>query len=68
MKGETALKYLLKNANVYLKGEFKKVSVLVENGVIADILSSDADLDGVTVFNFTNSFIFPGLIDVHVHL
>ena len=40
MKGETALKYLLKNANVYLKGEFKKVSVLVENGVIADILSS----------------------------
>ena len=50
------MKYLLKNANVYLKGEFKKVSVLVENGVIADILSSDADLDGVTVFNFTNSF------------
>ena len=62
------MKYLLKNANVYLKGEFKKVSVLVENGVVADILSSDADLDGVTVFNFTNSFIFPGLIDVHVHL
>ncbi len=62
------MKYLLKNANVYLKGEFKKASVLVENGVIADVLSSDADLDGVTVFNFTNSFIFPGLIDVHVHL
>lgn len=62
------MKYLLKNANVYLKGKFEKVSVLVENGIIADILSSDADLDGVTVFNFTNSFIFPGLIDVHVHL
>ncbi|MBQ8228251.1 MAG: dihydroorotase [Clostridia bacterium] len=62
------MKYLLKNANVYLKGKFEKVSVLVENGVIVDILSSDADLDGVTVFNFTNSFIFPGLIDVHVHL
>ena len=50
------MKYLLKNANVYLKGEFKKASVLVENGVIADVLSSDADLDGVTVYNFTNSF------------
>ncbi|MBQ8783311.1 MAG: dihydroorotase [Clostridia bacterium] len=62
------MKYLLKNANVYLKGKFEKVSVLVENGIIADILSFDADLDGVTVFNFTNSFIFPGLIDVHVHL
>lgn len=62
------MKYLLKNANVYLKGNFEKVSVLVENGIIADIFSSDVNFDGVTVFNFENSFIFPGLIDVHVHL
>ncbi len=62
------MKYLFKNANVYLKGRFEKVSVLVENGVIADFISSDSDLEGVTVFNFANSYIFPGLIDVHVHL
>ncbi len=62
------MKYLLKNANVYLNGSFEKVSVLVENGIIADIFSSDVSFDGVTVFNFENSFIFPGLIDVHVHL
>ena len=68
VKGVTTLKYLLKNANVYIKGRFEKVSVLVENGIIADIFSSDVDFDGVTVYNFKNSFIFPGLIDVHVHL
>ncbi len=62
------MKYLLKNANVYRKGSFEKMSVLVENGVIADLFSADVNLDGVTVFNFENSFIFPGLIDVHVHL
>lgn len=62
------MEYLLKNANVYLKGRFEKVSVFIKDGVIADFISADSDLEGVTVFNFANSYIFPGLIDVHVHL
>ena len=62
------MKFLLKNARVYIKGKFESVSVLVDRGIIADIISNDAEISGVTVFDFKNSYIFPGLIDVHVHL
>ncbi len=63
------MKYLILNANVFYDDRFVKKDVLVVNGVIADI-SSDISTSGsgVSVFDFNKHFIFPGLIDVHVHL
>lgn len=62
------MKYLLKNATVYIKGKFQKADMLIDGGVIADISYSGLNLDGVSVFDFSNKYIFPGLTDVHVHL
>ncbi len=63
------MKYLLKNANV-LCGEINKADVLVCDGRIDTIgigvsVSSD---DDTVVLDLNNCFIFPGFIDVHVHL
>lgn len=55
---------ILHNANVVLKDGVKKADILIENGKISKIapsISGDGtDLTGLTVF--------PGLIDMHVHL
>lgn len=52
----------IKNAKHYATGE--KVSVYIENGVLKDSLSGEADqmidAEGLTVF--------PGLVDMHCHL
>lgn len=61
-------KYLLSGANVFEKGKFVKKDILVSKGKIADISVSIPPMPDVIVFNFNNLFIFPGLIDVHVHL
>ena len=63
------MNYLITNANVFYDDRFVRKNVLVENGVIADISSVLPPVtSGVTIFDFNNLFIFPGLIDVHVHL
>ena len=62
------MKYLIKNSSVFLDGAFVKKDVLIEDGIIADISSSIPPISGVTVFDMNNYFVFPGLIDVHVHL
>lgn len=61
------MKFVLENGTVFYGGEFVKSNVFVENGVITDI-SSSAPNDGDTVYNCKNCYIFPGFIDVHVHL
>lgn len=60
--------YLITNATVFYDDRFVRKDVLVENGVIADISENLLPVEGVSVFDFNNLFIFPGLIDVHVHL
>ena len=59
---------LLKNANVFQNCEISKKDVLICNGHIVSIGSSivpDSDTD---IIDLNNCFIFPGFIDVHVHL
>lgn len=55
-------------AEVYTARGFEKVNLSVRDGVIADIFSNDPPIDGSLVFYLNNCFVFPGLIDVHVHL
>ncbi len=61
------MQYLLKNASVFLDGAFLKTDLFIKQGRIVGIA------DGISapeaeVFDFSNKYIFPGFVDVHVHL
>lgn len=61
---------ILKNAFVYNKeGHIERADVWIADGRIVDI-SPDLSIqeDAVSIFDFHNCMILPGLIDVHVHL
>ncbi len=60
------MKYILSGATVYMEHEFRKADLLIENGRITGIASSFPDT--VQVFHFEGCMIFPGFVDVHVHL
>lgn len=60
------MKLLIKNGTLVLRGGVKKGDVLIENGVIvkiADSLKADCN-----VLDASGKHVFPGLIDMHVHL
>ncbi len=59
---------ILKGAKVYIDGLFQTTNIFVSNGVITNICSSIKEPLKSIVFDFSGFFIFPGLIDVHVHL
>ncbi len=60
------MKYILSDATVYLEHQFRKADLLIEDGRIAGIASSFPDTE--QVFHFEGCMIFPGFVDVHVHL
>ena len=60
--------YLIKNAEVFFDGVFVKKDVLIKDGIVADISSDISPVLGTLVYDMNNCFVFPGLIDVHVHL
>ncbi len=62
------MKYALQNANVYIDGEFVKKNILVSDGYITKITDDAVAGEGGSVFDFQSYYIFPGFIDVHVHL
>lgn len=55
-------------ADVFTGGRFEKVNLSVRDGIIADFFSEEPPADGSAVYYMDNCFVFPGLIDVHVHL
>ena len=58
------MKALFKNANVYVNGEFKKQTMLLD-GASLSIFTGDVSRIDCPVFD--NIAIFPGFCDVHVH-
>ena len=62
------MKYILKGAKVFLDEEFKFRDIMIENGKIKAICRDIRAEGGEVVFDFKNKYIFPGLVDVHVHL
>lgn len=63
------MKYILSNANVFIHGHFVKTNVFVKNSRIAEISPrSFSQADSGSIFDFSGRYIFPGFIDVHVHL
>ena len=61
------MNYILTNANVFVQGNFMKSNVFIANGIITEI-SNRAPQAECPVFNMDGCFVFPGFIDVHVHL
>ena len=60
------MKYIIKNGSVVFPGGVKKCDVLVEDGKIAEVgenISCDCE-----VLDAERLHVFPGLIDMHVHL
>lgn len=59
---------LLKNANVYIDGSFKKTDIFIKDNMIVSVDGSVHNGENVVSFDFNNKYIFPGFTDVHVHL
>lgn len=66
-KERNALNYILSNANVFVQGNFVKTNVFISNGIISDISNRTPSGESV-VFDLDGCYLFPGFIDVHVHL
>ena len=62
------MEYLLRNANVYIDGGFRKTDIYIKDGMIVSFDSGFYSNEGVVSFDFDNKYIFPGFTDVHVHL
>ena len=61
------MKLLFKNATVYTNGAFSKKDILTD-GEVFDRIDDCIECGEAFVFDFSDKFIFPGFVDVHVHL
>ena len=63
------MRTLIKNAMVYTGEKFKKSDVLIEDSIIYSLGISISQNRADRVFDFNYKyFLFPGFVDVHVHL
>ncbi|MBE7085253.1 MAG: dihydroorotase [Clostridiales bacterium] len=58
---------IIKNGNVVLKNSVEKKDILIEKGKIVKI-ANDIPANGDEVIDASGKHVFPGLIDMHVHL
>lgn len=61
------MNYILKNATVYNNGKFHRLDISLKDGVIVSVSPFLSDENSVEL-DFTDKYIFPGFVDVHVHL
>lgn len=59
--------YTLTNARIFTENGFLDANMFISNCRIVDISTNVPSSDS-TIFNLNNNYIFPGFIDVHVHL
>ena len=62
------MKYLLKNGMVFVNNEFVQKDILIHGDTISKISDNILAAEDIVSFDFQNCYIFPGFIDVHVHL
>ena len=62
------MKTLLANAKIYKDRAFISADIVVSDGRIAGIHPSHPPVGGLAVVDLNQCFLFPGLVDVHVHL
>ncbi len=61
------MNYILKNAKFFMQGKFQGADIFVKDGSFFDISENIID-SNATVIDCKDMIIFPGFIDVHVHL
>ncbi|MBQ1946799.1 MAG: dihydroorotase [Clostridia bacterium] len=62
------MRCLLKGGSVYQDGSFVLADVAVDQGVVSQIAPSITPQFGDRVLDYSDCFIIPGFVDVHVHL
>ena len=62
------MEYILKNAMVLTGSRFRPADVAVQSGRIVSIAEDLECLPGFTAIDLHNAAVFPGFVDVHVHL
>ena len=62
------MKKLLKNATVYVNGNFEKCDVEITNDTITKISTNIEATAFDFIYDLQNLYLLPGLIDVHTHL
>ena len=61
------MEYLLKNGQVFTEDRFQNVDILLSDGRIAAV-GEGVSSGGAVSMDLGGAFVFPGLVDVHVHL
>lgn len=65
----SSVQMVIKNGAVYTGGRFQQADIIVNGGVITDILAPGQELPGAqTVYDAQGKHVLPGLIDTHVHM
>ena len=62
------MRKLLKNATVYMNNKFEKADVEITENTITKILPSIEEVGFDVIYDLSNLYLLPGLIDVHTHL
>jgi len=60
--------YILKNAMILAHSRFRPADIAVQSGRIVSIAKGLKSLPGFTVIDLHSAAVFPGFVDVHVHL
>lgn len=58
----------IRSQRVLLNGKLQPATLLVQEGVIRDILPFDTVFDDAEVFDAGDAVVMPGVIDAHVHV
>ena len=66
--GKGAHVVILKNAMLFADGQFRPVDISVSNGRIAAAAGEIPSLPGAVSIDLSHFAVFPGFVDVHVHL
>lgn len=63
------MNYILPNVNVFVQGSFVNSNIFIADGLISKISTTKPSYSSDTIlFDMEGCFVFPGFIDVHVHL
>lgn len=60
--------FAIKSTRVVTPDGIINAIVLIENGVIVEVVSPEKAVDGVTTYDAGDLVVMPGLVDCHVHL
>jgi len=61
-------KKIIYSQRVLFKGKLQETSILIQNGVIEDVILGKNELPEYEFTDYGNLVVFPGVIDAHIHI